>query len=187
LASSLAYVFWHWPRGGVSPEAYEEKLASFQRTLSSSRVPGLLEALSFRVGSLPWVPADGPAYEDWYVVKDFSALDALNEGAVRGNARNPHDLIAKDYLKGAGGVLRLISGSVSLRDARSATWIEKPIGPSYQSYYDDVAGVVGEKESSLWRRQLVLGPSPQFCVHSEDAIEFPQRFRPVVSTLKLIQ
>jgi hypothetical protein len=181
--SRLAYVFWHWPRPEVSTEAYEAKLVSFQRALVSSKPAGLVEALSFRVEALPWAPTQGVAYEDWYVVKDFSALGILNDAAIAGGTRGPHDSIAGDYMKGAGGVFKLIQGNLRLGDARFAAWIEKSIGSSYESYYQEVAEVAGNEQTALWRRQMVLGPSPQFCVHSRNALQIPPRFNPVASKI----
>lgn len=186
MANWLAYVFWHWPRPDVSAAAYEEKLTSFLKALSSGKSAGLIEALSFRVGSLPWGPQQGSLYEDWYVVDDFSALGALSDAAVGKGARAPHDSIAKDYMKGAGGLLKSIGGDLHLHEARYSTWVEKPVGPSYQSYYEELAKSVGDIRTDLWRRQLVLGPSPQFCVHSAEALQLPPNFRQVTSKVELV-
>jgi hypothetical protein len=186
VAASLAYVFWHWPRTDVPVDAYEAKIGSFLRSLNSAKMPGLIEAFSFRVDALPWSPRRDNLYEDWYVVESFSALGALNEAAVGGDSRGPHDLIAKDYMKGAGAIFKEINDSLHLGESRYATWVEKPIGPSYQSYYDDLARVVGSRRTDLWRRQMVLGPSPQFCVHSGEALEVPENFRPIRSKLHRI-
>jgi hypothetical protein len=154
--------------------------------LNSEKPEGFVEALSFRVDALPWGRQGGSTYEDWYVVDSFGALGALNDATVTGKVKESHDPIAKDYMKGAGGVLRLIQGNLRLRDGRFATWIEKSIGPLYRSYYDDVAGIVGGRSTALWRRQMVLGPSPQFCVHSEEPLEFPPSFRPIKLKLEMV-
>lgn len=186
MGPRFAYVFWHWPRPGVSASSYEEKLRGFQRALSSSRPSGFVEALSFRVDALPWGPGDGPLYEDWYLVEDFASAGILNDAAVSGGTRRTHDSIAKDYLKGSGGIFKSISGGLSLLEARYATWIEKAVGQSYQSYYDELAKGVGDGRTDLWRRQMVLGPSPQFCVHSAEPLELPAGLRPVHSKIEMI-
>jgi hypothetical protein len=182
----LAYVFWHWPRHEVGLSEYEDGLRAFQHALGSSKPAGLLEAASFRVEQLPWGPKSPVGYEDWYVVEDYAALGRLNEAAVEGEARAPHDGVAKDYLKGAGGVFGRVVGGLHLQEAQVANWIQKPAGSSYESYYEEVAGLVGGRRSDLWRRQMVLGPSPQFCVHSEEELELPASISPVSSRLHVV-
>ena len=187
MSGPLAYVFWHWPRTGIRNDAYEAKLGSFLDTLNSHKPPGLVEAMSFRVESLPWAAASqNGLYEDWYIVEGFSALEALNDAAVSGQTRAPHDSIASDYMKGAGGILKRIGGDLPVREARYSTWIEKPMGPSYQSYYEELAKLTGNRRTDLWRRQMVLGPSPQFCVHSEEPLQLPENLRQIGSKIEAL-
>jgi len=186
MPDHLAYVFWHQPKPEITAGMYEIKLTDFIRTLRSQKPPGLVDVMSFRVAALPWSPRRGTVYEDWYVVESFAALGTLNDAAVGGDVRAPHDSIAQDYLKGAGGILRMIQCDLNLREARFVTWVEKPVGASYQSYYEEVTRMVGDKKTDLWRRQLVLGPSPQFCIHSVGEVQVPESFQPVSSRIESI-
>jgi len=179
MPSELAYVFWQWPRSGVSSSVYEKKLWSFQSALKVARPDLVTDLLTYQIDSLPWGPKDAPLYEDWYLVDDFADLGSLNDAAVAGGIKGAHDSVAGDYLKGSGGVFKRVLRNLPLDETRHVTWIEKDIGVAYQSYYDEVANELGSRETDLWRRQMVLGPSPQFCVHSADPVEFPDSFHPL--------
>ncbi len=183
----LAYVFWHWPRPDVPLESYEAKLLSFIKGLSSAQVPGLREALSFRVGPLPWGPEHSTFYEDWYVVKDFSSLDILANAAVSGSAGKAHQTIVKDYMKGAGGVFRLVTNDIRLSESRFVSWTDKAIGPSYSSYIEEITKFTGDGKADTWQRQLALGPSREFCIHSREVLGIPVSLRPLISKFELVR
>jgi X-X-X-Leu-X-X-Gly heptad repeat protein len=153
----LAYVFWHVPGSVDGIDMYEAALAKFHRSLDPADIPGFRGSRACLVEGAPWVPAS-VVYEDWYFVDDFTALGALNEAAVAGHRRGPHDNVAHMADKGTAGVYALQGGAAQLADGTRAAWFAKPSGKAYDEFYD----LLGER-TSLWRRQMVLGPTPEFC------------------------
>ncbi|HET7784349.1 MAG TPA: hypothetical protein VFL36_00110 [Myxococcales bacterium] len=150
----LAYTFWHWPREDASE--YERHLAEFFQVMEEDKPLGYLGGLTLRHGAAPWLP--GPAFLDWYRLGSFADLGTLNEGAVSGSRRAAHDDVAHMAKGGAGGVYELQQGPADFHDARVAHWFGKPEGMRYAELFGELAGVAG----SLWMRQMVLGPSPEF-------------------------
>ena len=135
---TLAYVFWHWP---AQPDGYEDRIRAFHRALGR---PG---TATFRLERAPF-PQPGGVYEDWYPVDDWAAIGELNDLAVTGARRAPHDDIAHRAAGGAGAVFRRIAGDLPLADVRFAAWTpERPEGAA-----------------DVWQRQLVLGPAPEYAV-----------------------
>jgi len=150
----LAYVFWHWTR---SPTAeYEAGLARFHRELVRLHVPGLQASASYRIKGATWT-GEGRAYEDWYLVGGSADLDVLNEAAVSAPIRPAHDRPAHLTVGVAGGLYRLQRGELDL-DAAEVTWIAKPPGMAYEDFYAGLPPL-----GALFRRQMVLGPTPEFC------------------------
>jgi hypothetical protein len=143
----LAYVFWHRPRAGVAAADYERRLGAFH-----SRLPA--PSGCFRISSLPF--AEGEGYEDWYLVDGWADLGDLNAVAISGVRRDPHDAVAEAADEGWGGVYALIRGD--RRPPLSARWVSKPAGESYEVFLDTV------QARTVWQRQMVLGPAPEFCV-----------------------
>ncbi|HEX6487305.1 MAG TPA: hypothetical protein VF137_00325 [Candidatus Dormibacteraeota bacterium] len=97
---------------------------------------------------MPWLPG-GEAYEDWYLLEGSFALDIINRAAVTGVMTGPHHGAASLTGSMAAGLYQLVAGEGA--KGETATWLnERP------------ASI--EAGASLWRRQMVLGPTPQFCL-----------------------
>lgn len=152
----LAYLFWHWPRSDVDPGRYADALLAFHRALLANPPPGYRGSRVLEVSGAPWVPG-ATALEDWYFLDDFAALGALNEAAISGRRREPHDGAARLVEGGAGGVYRRLREGPATPPAW-VTWFGKPAGIAYPEFLAQVPPV------ELWQRQLVLGPAPEFCL-----------------------
>ena len=56
---------------------------------------------------------------------------------------------------------------------RVATWFAKPAGMSYGALYTLLGALVETEDAALWGRQMTLGPTPEFCLHTEAAVRLP--------------
>ena len=176
----LAYVFWHRPRLAVERLAYEQSQIAFHRSLAHTRPVGLWGTAAFRAAQLPWPAPAGPGYEDWYVLEDFAALGVLNEAAVGRGHRSAHDGVARRFGAGAGGLYALIEGDhlrlqqpgPALAGAPVAVWAGREPGTPMPAGGRLIGELLGDGADparvSLWRRQLVLGPAPEYCLLCEE-------------------
>ena len=177
----LAYIFWHRPRSGSDAGEYEQAQLAFHRSLAHSRPVGLCGTALMRVPELPWPEPAGPGYEDWYVLEDFAALGVLGEAAVGRGHRSSHDHAARHFGSGAGGLYGLIEGEHQRQGgpqpglgSTHATWVGRQPGTPVLS---GRGGMIGElfgdgvdpAHASVWRRQFVLGPAPEYCVLADEA------------------
>jgi hypothetical protein len=167
----LAYVFWHWPSAQVAVDAYETLQREFHQTLAQAPPAGFVRSTVLRIdggGGAAWL-GGAPAYADWYLVEGSAALDALNAAAVSGARQAPHDRVAHAAEAGVGSLLGLHSGDADIECARVLTWLSKPRGLPYADFYAALQGVAG----SVWRRQMVLGPAPEFGIASRERVSLP--------------
>lgn len=139
---TLAYVFWHWP---AQPDGYEAAIGGFHAALAR---PG---TATFHLERAPWDSSRPAPYEDWYPVDDWAAVGELNDFAISGSRKDPHDAVAKLSRSGAGGIYRLLREGPPLAEVRFAAWLHRP-----PAALPDGAAV--------WQRQLVLGPAPEYAV-----------------------
>ena len=181
----LAYVFWHWPFRETEQHRYESSLFDFHRSLIERKPDGFHESYVFRLNDTPWGSNNGLVYEDWYLVEDFNALGLLNEGAVTGASRAPHDRIAQKADGGAGGVYRLRAGQPVLSRARHAVWFSKPRGLPSDEFYRGIPLLALEAGGGLWERQMVLGPAAECCLLATEEIVVPRALETRVVTVEL--
>jgi hypothetical protein len=173
----LAYVFWHRPLDDLALEAYEQAEIAFHRSLAHAPPSGFQGSAVFRVAGLPWFQE--PGYEDWYFVEDYTALGVLNMAAVGHGHRTVHDRIAHRFGAGAGGLYGLIEGHPPVGSGRgsksgafgqesAAVWVARAPGIERRGLGELLGDGMDVQHASLWRRQLVFGPAPEFCLLTGD-------------------
>jgi len=128
-----------------------------------------------------WLKRNETTYEDWHLVENSAILDPLNECAVSGPCQEPHRQIARWTQGSAGGLYRLVFGDADLLAVRFAYRLSKPTGMTYGALYELLQPLAQEVKGMLWIRQMNLGPGPEFCFHSSEALVFPD----ILPTLKI--
>jgi len=174
----LAYVFWHWPAASVERSSYERMLTEFHRALAARPPTGFRGSTSLRIEAVPWLGTAVAGYEDWYLLDGSAALDPLDEAAVSGTRKAPHDRVARVAAGGTAGLYRLRAGVPALARGRVASWFAKPAGEQYVELYARLRGWSEQPDTGLWERQMTLGPAPEFCLRGPLAPELPADLAP---------
>jgi hypothetical protein len=164
----LAYVFTHRPAANTDLEGYEDVLRRFHEELAGKRPRGFVRSLTYRLDS---------AYSDWYLLEDSAALDPLNEAAVTGGRAAAHEAAARMAADGIGKLMTLAAGSPDA-EAPTETRFVKPSGMAYGDLYSTLERWTREPGTSLWRRMMVLGPPPEFCLLSPKEVALPAEMHP---------
>jgi hypothetical protein len=182
----LAYVFWHWPQSSIDRGSYLDHLADFHRTLAANKSNGFRKSIVFRISGANWLNTTGEAYEEWYLLDDSAAMDRLNEAAVSGVCEEPHNRVARHAADGTGGLYRFRAGHEDLAQARFALWLSKPPGVSYNDFYGALQPLTTRQGAGLWGRQMTLGPTTEFCIHSSTQVQLPANYTGQTIPLELV-
>jgi len=182
----LAYVFWHWSQPAIDRDAYEDHVCAFQQTLAANKPEGFQQSAVFRIYGASWLNTNSEAYEEWYLLDDSAAMDRLNAGAISGACEEPHNRVAREAADGIGGLYRLREGTEDLDQAKFAIWLGKPTGVTYKNFYADLQSLTSQTGVALWGRQMTLGPTTEFCLHSQDSIELPPGYSGHTLNLHLV-
>ncbi|GAC1359717.1 MAG: hypothetical protein NVSMB31_20040 [Vulcanimicrobiaceae bacterium] len=142
----------------------------FHAALAAHPPAGFIRSFSSRTSRLPWLDAD-VGYEDWYLVADSAALDPLDAAAVDAHRRGVHNDAAGASRAGAGGLYRLKSGEpIPPLETR---WFGKPEGSKYVDFAVVLDDLV-RGDVTLWQRQMVLGPAPEYAAQARATLNgFP--------------
>lgn len=181
----LAYVFWHWKRPSADSRAYEARQRTFHAALAREAAGWFLGSTTFEITGAPWAAGGSAAYEDWYRVRDFAALGALNEAAVTGRLRAPHDAAAAPAAGGTGAIYALRVGEPRT-SYREAWWFDKPPGEGYRELLGELRPLVEEAGAAIWQRQLALGPAREFCLQAPAEPELPARLDALAVGLRTV-
>jgi hypothetical protein len=163
-------VFFHRAASGVEIPTYETALRRFHASLASDPPPGFISSTTYRIGS---------GYAEWYLVDSSAALDPLNEAAVKGARSRPHDAVAHMSADGAGKLFMLKSGPARTEPGFEIRFA-KPAGMGYPELDERLKTWTDRDEVSLWRRMMVLGPGPEFCLVAASEQHLPDEMRPEV-------
>lgn len=169
----LAYVFWHWKQDRIEVNRYEMLLQNFHTSLTQKQPEGFIHSIAFAIEGAPWAANGQSSYEDWYIVNGSAALDPLNSAATTAPHQEPHDLVAGAVVGGTAGLYRICMGTPLATRARFATWLGKPDGMKYQELYSLLEPLTKGGKAALWGRQMVLGPTPEFCLHTTERPDMP--------------
>lgn len=164
----IAYLFFHRPAPGAAVAAYEDSLRRFHAELASAALSGFIESATFAVGG---------GYSDWYLLESSAAMDVLNAAAVSGARAPLHDSVARMAADGAGKLLSLATGKPSLESGFEVRF-GKPAGMAYKDLYARLETWTGSPGVTLWRRMMVLGPPPEFCLVTRSEVELPVDMHP---------
>jgi hypothetical protein len=181
----LAYVFWHWKRTDIDIKEYEMRQRTFHSALADEKASGYVRSFTNGIRGVSWIGDRESAYEDWYLINDFSALDDLNRAAVASRCAGPHDRVSEFAEGGAGGIYALKLGEAVDRP-RVAHWFGKPAGMSYKELFRILGPIVADAEVCVWMRQMVLGPAREFCLHSARRAELPVVLDQLVVSLRAV-
>lgn len=157
-----AYVFWHAAPDNVAAAEYEKTLLHFGQALAKLKIPGLLNNASYSISQTPWLGE--PGYEDWAWLDSLSALEPLNERAVVGAMEKPHREIAQLTRHGGfGALLYLVAGRHEVVGDSKIIWLSRPRGLQWREVMPAIIQSANA-EVAVWRRLMVLGPSPEFAI-----------------------
>jgi hypothetical protein len=88
------------------------------------------------------------------------ALDPLNSFAVAGPVASAHDAAATQMEEGYGGLYALVWGEPVLPERSTTVWLTRPRGIQWRTTLD----ALQLPGTTLWRRQMVLGPGKEFAL-----------------------
>jgi len=97
-------------------------------------------------------------------VDAWAALGVLERAAVARGHETAHAAVAAHSGPGRGGVYELVEGDAQPAASARAVWVTPAAGRARLSLEALLGDGIDPARDGLWRRSLVLGPAPEYCV-----------------------
>jgi hypothetical protein len=190
----LKFVLWTWPSATASAAEFRDSRVKFHRVMAQHKVDGFLGSAMFSIDTAPWSGAflfeNSPwatghrtVYEEWYLFHGSAALDAVNERVHEGPYKESHGKFLRHDLGGeCAGLYYARKGDVGqalagVQKPGHTLWFNKASG-TYDALLEQLAPTLASSECALWRRLLVLGPTPEFHIDVDAPTTLPEELRP---------
>jgi hypothetical protein len=189
----LKFVLWTWPSATATVADFLDSRVKFHQVLAHTKVDGFLGSAVFKVDSAPWAGAflfeNSPwsvghktVFEEWYLLHGSAALDAMNERVHAGPYKDSHGKFLRQDLGGeCAGLYYVRKGDLAsaLSGVKTActVWFNKAYA-TYDDLLERLVPTMHSDRSVLWRRLLVLGPTPEFHLDVDASALLPEDLKP---------
>ena len=190
----LKFVLWTWPSAVADAAEYEDHRVKFHQVLAHKKVEGYLGSGLFKIDTAPWAGSflfeNSPwlgghktVYEEWYLFNGSASLDAVNEATIAGPYKDSHaKFLRKDLGGECAGLYYLRSGDLEhalsgITQSECSAWFGKTYA-TYDDLVERLTPIMSSSGSVLWRRLLVLGPTPEFHLDVDASVTLPGDLRP---------
>jgi hypothetical protein len=154
----LAIVFWNARRVQCDSAAYQQSLIDFHQSLTDKKINGFRYSATFRISGVPWFEPATEVFEDWYVMKNFAGMDALDQAVVEEPCQAPHMALMQTLSGAVGGAYGLINGVGRMSGMAHAQWFSKPRDVSDEDIETLVQTQNPGARHSFWARGMAMGP-----------------------------
>ena len=164
----IAYVFWHWRDPRIEEIAYQQLLINFHERLHRHKPSGFLDSAVFQMEQAPWSGMELETYEEWYILENSSAIDALRILMEKGRCKEHHERFKQWDTGGIGGLYSLQQEPLHFDCTmiQAAHWFSRPTGVTEEALQMMLQNQRQQEPGYCWRRILLLGPAPEFCWQS---------------------
>ena len=181
----LAYVFWHRPRRRIrDAEAYEQAQLAFHRSLAALRPAASRLGLLSRAGAALARTGAAGGYEDWYLRRGLRRARRAQRGGGRRAAIAPPRRGRAPLRRGRGRRSTACSRASPTRPRLDGERVDRGLGGAHAAASSAARlrraarGRHGPAARGLWRRQLVLGPAPEYCLLAARGVRGRRRDAP---------
>jgi len=156
----LALIFWNARRSDADQTQYRDALFGFHEELNDNKPAGFRFSCTFASPPTPWFNAGSEIYEDWYVLRNFAGIDALEEAVANRDTMQSHRFLMRHTAGASAAIVGLSGGQARIFDFTEAYWTSTRQAIAIDGFFAaNLAGGSSRVNMSVWTRSLALGPN----------------------------